>query len=319
MLTKETIIKFIERKTSEKEQKEVLDWLESSHENRKEFARLKNMSVAVDIIAMESGNSTGKCKTRHSFTFYSLRIAAVLVVAVAMFLFGQRFQQHRWEKIAATQFTEITAPNGEPLHFALPDGSNVVLNGGSTLKFSKIFNEQFRDVYLSGEGYFEVKKGEKQFNVVYPIESPVFKLTVRGTCFNVSSYEDNEDIVTTLYEGAIQIENLNTKKSFQLDTNSRHIYKKRTGVSKIEPYAESYRWTDKYVSTNGEDISVLAKRLEQIFDVKISVDERLVGKCSYTGTLYGGSLQQILDNMTYVSSIKYSIQDNGKRIIIKQK
>lgn len=61
------------------------------------------------------------------------------------------------------------------------------------------------------------------------------------------------------------------------------------------------------------------KRLEAIFNVKIIVDEKLVGHCSYTGALYGGSLQQILDNMTFVSNIKYTIKDSGKTVIIESK
>lgn len=318
MLTKDTIIKFIERQASVRDQKEVLEWLESSADNRKEFARLKNLNVALDIMAAESRRDMARANSRRK-VMLSLKVAAAIVLAAALFLSGRSFQHHKWEKMASGQFTEIVAPHGEALHFMLPDGSKVILNGGSTLKFSKMFNEQLRDVYLSGEGYFEVAKDKKQFNVLYPMEAPLFKLSVLGTTFNISSYEENESIVTTLYDGSVAIEDLNTKRNFQLDTNSRHVYKKSTRVSSIEPVAEGYRWTDKYVEANGEDISTLAKRLERIFNVKISVDSCLIGNCSYTGALYGASLQQILDNMTYVSDIKYSMSESGKFITIEKK
>lgn len=316
MMIRETVIKFIERKASLEEQKEVLAWIESSEENRKEFARLKNLSVAIDIAAI--GRGRRRIGIRR-IAMWTMRAAAVLVAAVSVFLLGEAVQDRKWREKAAGQFTQITAPYGEVLHFNLPDGSKVILNSGSTLKFSQLFNERSRDVYLSGEGYFEVEKGQKNFNVVYPMESPIFKLSVLGTTFNISSYEENRNVVTTLYEGSIQIEDLNTRESVELAPNNQHIYEKNTGISKIEPFDESYRWTDKYVEAEGEDISTFSKRLEKIFNVNIIIDDALIGNCSYTGVLPGGSLQQILENMTYVSPIKYSIKDSGKTIIIEGK
>lgn len=315
-MVRETILKFIERKASLEEQKEVLAWLEASEENRKEFAVLKNLSVAMDIIATDKVARKGSVRR---LLVWSAKIAAVLVAAVSLFLLGECVQEYKLRQSAAQQFTEITAPYGEVLHFNLPDGSKVILNSGSTLKFSKLFNEEQRDIYLSGEGYFEVKKDEKRFNVVYPIESPIFKLSVLGTTFNISSYPDNKNVVTTLYDGSIEIEDLNSHENFKLKPHYQHIYEKNTGVSTVEPFNETYRWTDKYVVAKGEDISTFTRRLEKIFNVKIIIDNDLIGNCSYSGALYGGSLQQILDNMTYVSPIKYSIKDSGKTIIIESK
>lgn len=316
MMMRETVLKFIERKASAQEQREVLAWIESSEENRREFARLKNLSVAMDIIAMEHKEKRSSLKRLLSWT---ARVAAILVASVSVFLLGEYVQEHKFRERASEQFTEITAPYGEVLHFNLPDGSKVILNSGSTLKFSKLFNDGSRDVQLSGEGYFEVKKDDQRFNVVYPIENPIFKLSVLGTTFNISSYPDNKNVVTTLYEGAIEIEDLNTQENFRLKPRYQHIYEMSTGVSTVEPFTETYRWTDKYVVANGEDISTFTRRLEDIFNVKIIIDNDLVGNCSYSGALYGGSLQQILDNMTYVSPITYSIKDSGKTIIIEAK
>lgn len=315
-MIRETLLKFIERKASLEEQKQVIEWLEASQENRKEFAVLKNLSVAMDIIATEQA---GRKYSLKRLLAWSVKVAAVLVVAISLFLLGEGVQEYKFRQNAAGQFTEITAPHGEVLHFNLPDGSKVILNSGSTLKFSKLFNEEQRDIYLSGEGYFEVKKDEKMFNVMYPIESPIFKLSVLGTTFNISSYPDNKNVVTTLYEGSIEIEDLHSHENFKLSPHYQHIYEKNTGISTVEPFNESYRWTDKYVVANGEDISTFTRRLEKIFNVKIIIDNDLVGNCSYSGALYGGSLQQILENMTYVSPIKYSIKDSGKTIIIESK
>ncbi len=316
MMMKETILKFIERKASLQEQEEVLAWIESCEENRKEFARLKNLSVAMDILAIENRERNPLVRRTLSWT---ARVAVAVVAAICIFLSGKYVQQYRWEQAADKQFTQITAPYGEVLHFTLPDSTKVILNSGSTLKFSNLFNYRERNIYLEGEGYFEVQKGDKLFNVVYPIADPMFKLSVLGTTFNISSYPDNKSVVTTLYDGSIEIEDIKTKENFRLQPHCQHIYEKSSGVSLVEPFEETYSWTDKYVVAKGEDISTFTRRLEKIFNVNIIIDNDLVGNCSYSGALYGGSLQQILDNMTYVSPIKYSIKDSGKTIIIESK
>ncbi len=316
MMMREIVLKFIENKASLQEQKAVLEWLEASEENRKEFALLKNLSVATDIIAVDHKARRNRARRIISWT---MKVAAVIVVAVSAFFGGEMAREYKWKKDAAGQFTQITAPNGEVLHFTLPDGSKVILNSGSTLKFSKLFNDTRRDVYLSGEGYFDVEKDGTQFNVVYPMESPIFRLSVLGTSFNISSYAENKNVVTTLYEGSIEIEDLHTNEVFDLSPNNKLVYEKSTGVSSVEPFTERYKWTDKYVTAQEEDILTFTKRLEAIFNVNIIIDDALIGNCSYTGALHGGSLQQILDNMTYVSPIKYSIKDSGKTIIIERK
>lgn len=316
MIQKETIFKFIERKATIMEQKEVLEWLESSEANRKEYARLKNLSVAVNMLALEHKQRPAAWRR---YIIISMKVAALLVLALSIFFMGGVAQDYKQKKAASDQFTEVVAPSGEVIHFTLPDGSKVVLNGGSTLRFSKLFNEHGRDVYLQGEGYFEVKKGEEHFNVMYPMEMPLFKLSVLGTKFNVSSYPNKEEIVTTLYEGSIEIEDLNTSGKYALLPNTRHIYEVKTGDCEVERFSETYKWTDKYVVAEDEDIAVFTRRLEDIFNVTIIVDKALIGNCSYTGALYGGSLQQILDNMTFVSNIRYTIKDSGKTVIIERK
>lgn len=314
MMKTQTILKFIERKASIQEQEEVLTWLESSKDHQQEFARLKNLCVAIDIMSSERKKSVNKI---HKIFRWSAKIAAALIIAVSIFYFGEAVNTRNWEKQLASQYFQITAPFGEILTFTLPDSSKITLNSGSTIKYSNLYGYNDRTVYLSGEGYFEVKKASKKFNVIYPLESPLFKTTVLGTSFNISSYPEDKDIVTDLYEGSIQIENLSKKESAIMTPNTRYTYNKSNSESSIEAIQDTYRWTDHYVVAESEDIESFSKKLERIFNVDIVVAPELAGICTYNGVLYGESLRQILDHMTFVSPIKYSITDNGKTVLIQ--
>ena len=62
---------------------------------------------------------------------------------------------------------QMEVPLGSQTKVVLPDGSVVCLNSGSVLKYDPAFvRNKNREVYLVGEGYFEVHKNtEKPFIV----------------------------------------------------------------------------------------------------------------------------------------------------------
>ena len=104
---------------------------------------------------------------------------------------------------AATAYNTITTPNGKQFRVVLPDGTRVWLNAGSMLQFPVAFTGSERIVELSGEAYFEVAKQVSQ-----PFKLKVRKqleVAVLGTGFNVNAYTNEQNIATTLIEGAVRV------------------------------------------------------------------------------------------------------------------
>lgn len=319
-MEQEMLIKFIERRVTEAEHNEVMDWIESSPENRKEYARLRNLYAAVDFMASYSNAEKlygGSLMLRKAVS-WTLRIAAVLVIGAGLFAVGHFISDRNWTRHMAEDMIEISAPVGDIVPVTLPDGSSIILNGGSVIRFSKLFNKDERMVYLSGEGYFEVQENGLEFNVVYPMEDPLFKVAVLGTKFNISSYMEDDELVASLYDGSIKVMSLEKESEVMLEPNQMLRFSKADNECHVEEIKDLYRWMDKYLFADGEDIVSLARRLERIFDVKIIIDEDLIGNFSYKGALYGASLKHILDNMTYASPIRYKMEDNGRRVIIER-
>lgn len=312
----ETILKFVENRASLQEQEQVLTWIKESSENRKVYAKLKNIDTALELATYEADQ---KRRTMFKYIRITAKIAAVLVVAYSLFFLGEIIGVGKWEKFASNQTFKIEAPYGETLTFTLPDSTEVILNSGTILQYSNMYGYKEKTVYITGEGYFKVKKDGKNFNVIYPIDTPLFKTTVLGTEFNISSYMEDENIVTDLYEGSIQIEDLSKDEKIILSSNTRFIFSKETSEISIKSIDESIKWIDSYVIAESEDIVSFSKKLEKVFNVDIVISSDLVGTCSYSGVLYGESLRQILDNMSLVSPIKYSFMDKGKTVIIQHR
>jgi transmembrane sensor len=101
-----------------------------------------------------------------------------------------------------TAMLTASTPRGGTYQVILPDGTHVWLNADSRISFPVQFSEGPRKILLSGEAYFEVKKDERH---PFIVSSKGQEVTVLGTHFNVNSYADEENIETTLLEGAVKV------------------------------------------------------------------------------------------------------------------
>jgi len=102
----------------------------------------------------------------------------------------------------ALQYNTLTTKRSEQFQVILPDGSHVWLDAASSLKYPVTFKGNERKVELTGQGYFEVSQNAAMPFIVRTTKTEV---QVLGTHFNISAYDDDPEIKTTLLEGAVKI------------------------------------------------------------------------------------------------------------------
>lgn len=81
---------------------------------------------------------------------------------------------------------EVRTNPGMTTSVELPDGTEVVLNSSSSLRYPSRFADDKREVKLVGEAFFSVAKDEKKF-IVGTLNNS--KIVVHGTEFNVEAYK----------------------------------------------------------------------------------------------------------------------------------
>ncbi len=140
------------------------------------------------------------------------KYGSVAAAAVFLLLMTSAVLMYHWY----TALPIYTTAYGETKTFTLPDGTVVKLNANSSLEADiDMQSGQPREVWLSGEAYFEVKKlsgssasqeAAKRF-IVHTNEA---KVEVLGTQFNVNSRQQKTQVV--LNEGSVKVLNpvLNT-------------------------------------------------------------------------------------------------------------
>ncbi|MBN2519572.1 MAG: FecR domain-containing protein, partial [Bacteroidales bacterium] len=63
------------------------------------------------------------------------------------------------------EYNQLEIPRGGEYKLILSDGTKVILNSETSLKFPVVFNGEAREVELTGEAYFEVTKSKNPFLV----------------------------------------------------------------------------------------------------------------------------------------------------------
>lgn len=175
------------------------------------------------------------------------------------------------DTIVKTEFNTIIVPRAADYSIKLSDGTTVVLNSESKLKFPIQFNSNKRIVYLEGEAYFKVKRNEKKPFIVKVRDMDV---EVLGTIFNINAYEENEFIRTTLVEGKVQVEGKG--KNVILTPNQQSLYNGKDLTREKVNVAEFVSWVDGKFYFDGMSLERIMIQIERWYDVNVFfIDQNL--------------------------------------------
>ena len=206
----EMIVRQLSNNLTEKEADELLNWYNSSEDNKKLYndycVLLKAQSIALDRRLFEKDNMRSWKRLRRriqqkrvsGFWLPVLRYASVAVVAL---LVGMGIHMLLSDADTATGGMQVTVPAGSKSKIVLPDGTSVWLNSGSKLTYTGDFGKINRVIYLDGEGFFDVTKNKEIPFEVYAGEA---RIRVLGTQFNVKAY-GGEEAVATLVHGKVEV------------------------------------------------------------------------------------------------------------------
>lgn len=251
---------------------------------------------------------------RRRWFVYARNVAAVLLLLVSVSV-GSIFTYNELDRSGEQLFNEMTVPFGSQTKILLPDGSTAVLNSGSVLKYPLSYGKKERNVYLVGEGYFEVAKDKEKIFQVYAGD---MKIKVTGTVFNVRSYPEDNSAEVSLIQGGVDVSVNN--KYVRLKPDEKAIYNRKTGQLYSES-TESYKsalWTTGRLNFVNASFADILKDIERKYNVKIHVESDKVEKEYFSGSInLDMSLQEVF-NFIDVDK-KYRFEISGSTILLKDR
>ena len=214
-------------------------------------------------------------------------------------------------------WNEVSTAMGQTTQVVLADNTRVTLNGGSTIVYPSSFSKKNRQVYFSGEGYFEVQADAK-----HPFDLLVndAHLHVTGTKFNLKSYAEDNAISVSLDEGRVAFESNEhcpQKVSCEMVPGDLLTFDRETGVLK-KNYSEtnSGMWRKGEYYFKNETLGNIARGIERIFGVRVVVEREDLLDTHYHIALVNG---ETADDLVRILSLdrNLSVARDGNTIVIK--
>lgn len=212
-------------------------------------------------------------------------------------------------------YNTLIVPYGKRSEILLSDGSKVWLNSGSKLVFPASFKGSRREVFLEGEGIFEVAHNKKK---PFIVKSDNHEVEVLGTVFNVSNYPDEGAIKTVLKSGSVQLNYkndafFNSRKSVKITPGTMAVFSKnekhmKTDTVVIEKY---FSWRDGVFIFENDSFQVIVKKIARYYNLEITIENKKLAKELFSGQLdVNGSIEEVLKTIQLIADFEYEINDN---------
>lgn len=260
--------------------------------------------------------------------------AAILILALGWFGFVQLSRSSSSEMAVLREVNEISTRPGSKSRVELPDGSIVWLNAGSKLTYNKDFNQQLREVSLTGEAYFDVAKNKEK---PFIIHTSTINVKVLGTVFNVKAYPQDKRTETSLIRGSVEVtirnrpndkiilspseklivENGNAKLKKQknaplkpVEISANIISLNRITVNPVDNTIAEIEWVNNRMVFRDETFEDLAVQMERWYNINIDISDESLKTRRLSGTFESETVTQALDALKFSLPFKYDQEGN---------
>ncbi len=221
-----------------------------------------------------------------------LKVAAVLALIAASYVFINSLP------------TTVTTKLAESKTIALPDTSEVFLNGSSEISYKENTWEDSRALNLNGEAYFKVAKGNK-----FLVNTSQGQVAVLGTQFNV--LENGTNFSVTCYEGLVAVTHNN--KTIQLSKGKNAVILDGT-LQITEVFTNKPEWIGNESSYDNVTINNVLRDFETTYNTTVTT-KNIDVTLRYTGSYTHKDLEAALQTITIPLGLTYTIESETSIII----
>lgn len=311
---KSIIKKYLSGKSSEEEQKNLLQWIRRE-ENLNEFQRIKQewtTEVRKETMPSEFAQDwkaiQGKMMAQlqqevqqKQRTLNFFRYAAIFMVLIAVPALLYIFSQN--QPAAPLVYTTVAADYGQISKAILPDSSVVWVNSGSSIKYNNQFSASNRDIELEGEAFFKVTRNA---DLPLIVTNSDLKVKVLGTEFSVSAYPEEPNIHVILEKGKVELTSAsNTRFRQEMKPGEMATFskiKKELALTAVNTSLYT-SWKDGLINIYNLPLSELVIKLEKRFNQKFLVDEQ-IKDVPYTFTIKNEDLSSVLSLMEKITPVE---------------
>lgn len=371
----EIIISFLRSTISLEEKQFLKDWLSENNSNKEYFREiyllwkagsisdlnLRNEKISdtlhkvhYKIFEAEKNSSPSGILVPNYILLSKFNLAAVIIIMLGLGGFLSYFLLKPGSKEDSLSLNVIKVPLGSKSVVVLPDKTEVFLNAGSKLSYSKAYGEKLREVDFEGEGYFKVAKMPQKPFIVHTRRANIKAL---GTEFNVKAYPDENTIETILVKGSVVVNKITGSGN---DQNSKSIVLRpgqKVLIYKDEAKSEIADKENRVISNNasekttsltvpeekkelkpevantevetswkgpnwviqGEELKELMVKIGRRYNVSINLKDKELERYKFSAIIENETLEQVFDLMSLTIPLSYNIEKGLAVISLNKK
>lgn len=259
--------------------------------------------------------------------------AAVIIGVIVLSFFLYRNSGNDKQQISIeTNSADIKKSNisAAAIKISLEDGSVITLAPNSTLSYPRHFDKAKREVYIDGEAFFQVTKNPAQPFLVY-CQNIVTRVV--GTSFMVKK-EAGEQVEVEVATGIVSVyerdkkylqKTISNTSGVVLTANQKVTYYPANrhfitslvdnpipASTSLSPDSAKY---ENYFSFQDTPLSIVIKRLEEVYKIKFIIENENLLNCPFTGSIQDEDLYTKLQFICQATRTSYEIQ--GTQILIR--
>lgn len=231
----------------------------------------------------------------------------VLIAIAGIFYFKKNSHQQLFNP---TAFLEIKTGKGEMKVITLTDGSKITLNNESRLKYPVAFNGKAREVFLTGEAFFEVAHDPvKPFNV----HTDQLNVQVLGTSFNVKAYHEDKEQAVSVATGKVGVIATVAKiKTYMLLPGDQLAYNRYTGkfVHSITDVTMIRAWQNGRFVFRNETLKNITRQLARYYNVKFIFNSKLLSARQLSLSVKNQSIGTVMKTLSISGEFRYKTESN---------
>lgn len=207
----------------------------------------------------------------------------------------------------------VETPRGKVMKIVLADGTEVLLNNESRLRFPSRFTGDSRTVHLEGEALFTVAKDPQH---PFVVKSQGLSTTALGTQFNVSTFDGKP--VVTLIEGKVEVADEKLNEKLQLSPGQR-VQAESGGLKLKDADVRRYvEWKEGYFYFDNVPLIDVLEELGRWYNVDIELlSPSLMSYRLHFVADRSSGMADVVERLNHFSYMTVGVHD-GKVVVRKR-
>ena len=237
------------------------------------------------------------------------RIAAMLLLIIGMGWQAYRFFAQ--QPLAQQSEQWLTLATGDkPLNKILPDGTKILLNRNSTLRYPAAFAAHQRHVTLTGEAFFDVTPDATR---PFRIQARRTTVQVLGTSFSVRAYDANVSVA--VQTGRVKF--AGGRKAVLLTRNQQATFVAASDTirQRLALSANVFAYKTGQLVFNNEPLRDVVQTLNEVYDADVRLQNEQLGNCRLTTRFDHASLEAVV--AITAETLGLHIRRVGRQVILE--